>query len=172
MLIVCWFRARDMGRMAEISVDTSWSVPILRARAEEALQLTVRTMKYKRREIQETDSLEKLGLVDGATVFVNSPTLVSSAPIIRPPPPRAAGFTEEVIARRVAQLQELGFPRDDCERALRAAQFNTDRAVDYLIRGAPIPEPLVIAPIVPEVHVKAAVVPPLRMMGESAVPTF
>jgi Holliday junction resolvasome RuvABC DNA-binding subunit len=58
-------------------------------------------------------------------------------------PPRAVGFTVEIIEKRVTALEELGFPRQDCERALRAAQFNMDRATDYLLSGT-IPEPLVI----------------------------
>jgi hypothetical protein len=110
------------------------------------LRVTVRTLKFKRREIKDNDSLQELGLADGATVFVNSPA-IASAPVIRPPQPGAASFSEDVIARRIAQLREFRFPRDDCERALRAAQFNPDRAVDYLLSGSPIPEPLVISSV-------------------------
>lgn len=33
----------------------------------------------------------------------------------------------------IANMESMGFPRADCERALRAAFFNPDRAVEYLL---------------------------------------
>jgi len=38
-----------------------------------------------------------------------------------------------MIDNRLNRLMELGFVRNDCEKALKAACFNIDRAVEYLI---------------------------------------
>jgi hypothetical protein len=133
---------------------------------EMALTPKVRSMKFSRREIQQNDDLRNIGLKDGSTIIVNSPTLRASQTLMRsasppevpqllykrepqnvevplPRRPRVVGFSAEQIEQRVGRLEELGFPRDDCEKALKAAAFNLDRATDYLLSGK-IPEPLVI----------------------------
>jgi Fe2+ transport system protein FeoA len=100
------------------------------------------------------DRLTDLGLKDGSKIIVNSPILRESSNVsfkreIRDVgiqisrKPRVVGFNDEQIEQRVVRLTEFGFLRNDCEKALRAAAFNLDRAIDYLLSGN-IPEPLVI----------------------------
>jgi UV excision repair protein RAD23 len=37
----------------------------------------------------------------------------------------------------ISELMSMGFPREQCVEALRAAFFNVERAVEYLINGIP-----------------------------------
>lgn len=37
----------------------------------------------------------------------------------------------------ITELMSMGFPREQCVAALRAAFFNVERAVEYLINGIP-----------------------------------
>lgn len=43
----------------------------------------------------------------------------------------------EALENTLKEMQEMGFPREECMRALRAAFYNPDRAVDYLLNGIP-----------------------------------
>jgi UV excision repair protein RAD23 len=42
-----------------------------------------------------------------------------------------------VSESNINELMSMGFPREDCVKALKAAFNNLERAVDYLLNGIP-----------------------------------
>ena len=69
-----------------------------------------------------------------------SPAPASTAPASTDPSsfndPSALALGEQRAAA-VANMEAMGFPRDQIDRAMRAAFFNPDRAVQYLLEGIP-----------------------------------
>lgn len=53
------------------------------------------------------------------------------------PAPVVPGLNGEQYEAAVSQLTDMGFPRTECESALRAAFGDTARAVEYLMSGIP-----------------------------------
>lgn len=43
----------------------------------------------------------------------------------------------EALENTLREMQDMGFAKEECMRALRAAYYNPDRAVDYLLNGIP-----------------------------------
>jgi UV excision repair protein RAD23 len=56
------------------------------------------------------------------------------APAFNDPSALAMGTQGDAV---ISQMEAMGFPRADIDRAMRAAFFNPDRAVDYLLNGIP-----------------------------------
>jgi hypothetical protein len=108
---------------------------------QQTLNVPVRSLKFKRRTITFDDKLSDIDLKHNSVIFVNSPRVKPTFPAFKiNKRPRIVGFDTETIKKRISQLEKLGYEYSDCEKALRAAAFNMDRATDYLVSGV-IPEP-------------------------------
>jgi hypothetical protein len=135
------FTARDAGLTAELDVSLNWPVLELYRRLESLMGIEVHSLKFNRREILDTDRLDALGLGPNPIIFVNSqtlaPTSVPSAERVR----RATGCSPEELEERIHRLEELGFERELCVKALKSASYCIHRAARYLLSGW-VPEPL------------------------------
>ena len=63
---------------------------------------------------------------------VPKPEEKKEAPKPTQPQPPAQNHEAEI-----QELMSMGFPRDQCEAALRAAFYNMERAVEYIFNGIP-----------------------------------
>lgn len=63
-----------------------------------------------------------------------SPAPISSSATFNDPSALATG---DERAAAIANMESMGFPRTEIDRAMRAAFFNPDRAVEYLLNGIP-----------------------------------
>ncbi|KAK5941712.1 UV excision repair protein rad23 [Knufia obscura] len=74
----------------------------------------------------------------------NPPATPTPAQSAQVPAPGQTGFGDQsamLVGNRsdaaVREIEAMGFDRPDIERALRAAYYNPDRAIDYLLNGIP-----------------------------------
>lgn len=63
-----------------------------------------------------------------------APQAAGGAPQFNNPSSLTMGSEREAA---IANMESMGFPRADIDRAMRAAYFNPDRAVEYLLTGIP-----------------------------------
>lgn len=78
-----------------------------------------------------------------------APTATTTPPPAPTPPAQPSQATQpaasegsgimrgEELEKTLQEMQSMGFPRDECMRALRAAFYDPNRAVDYLLNGIP-----------------------------------
>jgi hypothetical protein len=139
------FQARDIPQLT-LPVGSEETVYEIRQRLGASLGIPVQTLKFRKAILSDNQCIKDLGLSEKSVILVNPQVYNNNdqkQSHQRFHRPRTVGWTEEQISARVNRLVEFGYPREDCERALKAAQFNMDRAVDYLVSGS-IPQPLSI----------------------------
>lgn len=93
----------------------------------------------------QAPSLPASGLGGIASAPAPVPVPSSNPPVAAPSPAAqptggdsSSGLLRgEELENTLKDMQEMGFGREECMRALRAAYYNPERAVDYLLNGIP-----------------------------------
>jgi len=134
-------RGRRQFAMQFVSTETIKDVSnALKADLNES----VFALKLNRQILDLSTQLSELSLTPESVILINPQvknalvvqlnSIPSQSRLVNLPP-RSTDWTDEQIQQKIGLLTNLGFPRADCERAIRSADFNVDRAVEYLISG-------------------------------------
>lgn len=165
----------------ELDVQPEDTVEVLKAKIEAAkpdLPADLQKIVHAGKVLGNSSTLQECGVKDGDLVVVMlskakgvEPPASSSASTAAPAAPAASAaqvdpgtaaavalVPGEPMAATVQMLCEMGFPRPEVERCLRAAFNNPDRAVEYLMNGIPhhLLQAAVPAPAAPPPGVPAA----------------
>ncbi|KAI9442608.1 hypothetical protein H4582DRAFT_2110110 [Lactarius indigo] len=85
------------------------------------------------------DSAAPVPSAPASVPIPETPAPISSAPAssAEPAPLGTSFLSGEALQRTIDNMVEMGYPRDQVLRALRASYNNPDRAVEYLLTGIP-----------------------------------
>ena len=71
------------------------------------------------------------------SVTAPAPEITSAAPASAVPALGASFLSGDALQSTIANMEEMGYPRDQILRALKASYNNPDRAVEYLLNVSP-----------------------------------
>jgi hypothetical protein len=141
---------RESGLRVDVQLNSENTIAEVKLMVSNYFMKQVFMLKANRRILFDDERVCDAGIKPGSVIFINPQAVTSSVPlgsrvqftepaiprILPVLPPRSVGWTKEAIDERISTLTELGFARSDCERALHAANYNVDRAADFLVSGS------------------------------------
>lgn len=151
------------GEAFDIEAEPEDSVEAFKAKIESLkgdLPAETQKLVFSGKVLQDGATLQDSGITDGCFMVLmkskapsgsissaSAAAAASAAPAVAPPPapaPVPAATSQATLdsggqnaEATIQMMMEMGFPRSDVERCLRAAFGNPDRAVEYLMSGIP-----------------------------------
>lgn len=93
--------------------------------------------KKPKEEPKPTESATAQASTEPADAPMASESAPAQTPSAPAQPATAPAALNEDQEASIAEMETMGFPREECLAALRAAFFNKERAVEYLLNGIP-----------------------------------